>query len=95
MSTPKDFLKQDSPMTGIVVTLASEVAVCVLLWIGLLLAGISPSEHLRWFGACFIPPVLFLRYYAKKNDYPKVTKTIIITLFVTFILWMFVCERGI
>ena len=88
-----DFFKHDKPMTGIVVTLGSEVAVIVLLWIGLTVAGITPSEHLRWFGACFIPPILLLRYYAKKKDCPTVTKTIIITLFVTFIVFMFLVRN--
>ena len=88
-----DFLKQDKPVTGIVVTIASEVIVAVLLWVGLLIAGINPLEHLRWFGACFIPPILFLRYYAKKKEQPTVTKTIIITIFVTFLVFMFLVRN--
>lgn len=87
------FFKQNKPITGIVVTLGSEVAVVVLLYAGLLIAGISPIEHLRWFGGCFIPPVLLLRYYAKKRDCPVVTKTIIITLFITFMAFMFIVRK--
>lgn len=88
-----DFLKQDKPVTGIVVTIASEVIVAALLWVGLLIAGINQLEHLRWFGACFIPPILFLRYYAKKKEQPTVTKTIIITFFVTFLVFMFLVRN--
>lgn len=73
---------------GVVVTLGSEAIVALLLWMGLTIAGISPMEHIRWFGGCFVPPVLLLRYYAKKKEYPVVTKTIIITLFVTFIAFV-------
>lgn len=88
-----DFLKQDKPVTGIVVTIASEVIVAALLWVGLLIAGINPLEHLRWFGTCFIPSILFLRYYAKKKEQPTVTKTIIITFFVTFLVFMFLVRN--
>lgn len=90
-----DFFNQNKPLTGIIITLVSEVAVVVLLLLGLTIAGVSPAEHLRWFGACFIPPVLFLRHYAKKKDCPIVTKTIIITLFITFILFMFLIRKQI
>lgn len=82
-------MKHDKPITGIILTVASELTVVVLLWIGLKIAGIAPGEHLRWFGACFVPPLLILRHYARKKEYPIVTKTIIITLFVTFIIFMF------
>lgn len=88
-TSQKKMFKKNSIFTGILVALGSEVAVIVLLYIGLIIAGVSPADHLRWFGGCFIPPVLFLRYYAKQKDYPLVTKTIIITLFITFITFMF------
>lgn len=87
------FFKTDKPLTGIVLALGSEIAVAVLLWIGLAIAGIGATEHLRWFGGCFIPPVLLLRYYAKKKEYSTVTKTIIITVFVTFLLFMFLIRN--
>ena len=78
---------------GIIITLGSEVAVALLLWIGLAVAGVDVKEHLRWFGACFIPPVLLLRHYVKQKSSPAMTKTIIITLFVTFVLYMFLMIR--
>lgn len=83
-----DFFRRDKVSTGLVVVLGSEAAVALLLWLGLAVAGIGYAGHLRWFGACFIPPVLFLRHYAKKRDCPTVTKTIIIALFITFVLFM-------
>lgn len=78
---------------GVVVTLGSEAIVALLLWLGLTISGLSPMEHLRWFGGCFIPPVLLLRHYAKKKDCPVVTKTIIITLFITFLAFMFLIRK--
>lgn len=70
-------------------TLGSELIVALLLWAGLKIAGISPSEHLRWFGGCFVPPLLLLRYYAKSGTMAMSTKAAIVVLFVTFILFMF------
>ena len=89
----KDFFRRNSVVLGVVVTLGSEAIVALLLWLGLTIAGISPMEHIRWFGGCFIPPVLLLRHYAKKKEYPVVTKTIIITLFITFLAFMFLIRK--
>lgn len=87
------FFKQDRILTGIVLAVGSELAVVLLLWIALLIAGVAPGDYLRWFGACFIPPVLILRHYAKNKDYPTVTKTIIITLFITFLAFMYMVRN--
>ena len=70
-----------------------EVAVALLLWVGLLLTHQHPSDHIRWFAASFIPPIVFLRNKAKKMAPPAITKTIIITLFITFIAFIVTIQK--
>lgn len=81
----KKFFRQDSILTGLVAGLGSELGYVVVLTVGLLLAGETPLEHIRWYGGMFICLILVLQRYAKRREQPKVTKTLIATLFVTFI----------
>ncbi len=86
----RDFFKQNKIIVGVVVGLGSEILMALLLWIGLNIAGEQPLLHQRWFGACFIAPLLLLRHYAKRKEQPLVTKTLITILFLTFVGFMFV-----
>lgn len=81
----KKFFQQDSILTGLVAGLGSELGYVVALTVGLLIAGEAPQEHIRWYGGMFICLILVLQRYAKRREQPKVTKTLIATLFVTFI----------
>ena len=82
------FFQKDSVFIGVVVTLGSELAVALLLYVGMTIAGVSVADHVRWFFAVFIVPVLLLRYYVKKKNSPVVMKTIITLLFLTFLIFM-------
>ena len=88
-----DFFHRDSICLGILLTLGSEVLAALLLYVGLLIAGQSPADHLRWFGIAFVPPVLILRHYAKRRKQSTTLKAIIVTLFVTFIAFIFCILR--
>lgn len=79
---------QDRIWVGLVVALGSELLTALLLWAGLAIAGVPAAEHLRWFAAIFVAPVLLLRHYAKLQQLPTVTKTVATVLFVTFVLFM-------
>ena len=70
----KDFFRKDSMWLGLATGLGSAALTAVLLWIGIVVAGEQPSAHLRWFGACFVAPVLLLRHYAKAGKYPVTVK---------------------
>lgn len=82
------FFKQDSLAAGLVATLGSEVLFLVVLAVGLMIAGISPTEHIRWWAGMFLPALLTLRYYAK-HHLLSATRAAIVVLFVTFIAFMF------
>lgn len=84
----KKLLDKDSILWGVIVCLASE-ALCALLLMGIMLIGHLPLEtHVRWLAACFVPPLLLLRYYAHGKAYPATLKAVIITFFVTFVAFM-------
>ena len=51
-------------------------------------AGEPVTAHLRWYGGMFIPLILVLRHYAKGRDHLRVTKTLIVIFFVTFIAFI-------
>ncbi|MBP5547964.1 MAG: hypothetical protein J6X58_03610 [Bacteroidales bacterium] len=88
-----NFFKKDSVVTGLVVSLGSEIVSAVLIVAGIYIAGESFCEHVRWMGGAFIAPVLLLRYYAKKQSFPTITKTIIVVLFLSFVVYMFFVLR--
>ena len=83
------FFHQDKVSVGIVAGLGSELLLALLLTVGLLVAGESPAEHIRWYAGVFIAPMLVLRYYSKQKSWLRVTRTIIVVLFVTVIAFMF------
>lgn len=83
----KRLLESDTITTGLILGLGSIAATAVLLTLGLLVFGMAPEEHLRWYAACFVPPLLLLRYVIKLQLI-TITKTLIITLFLTFIPFM-------
>ena len=84
----KNFFSQDRPLVGIVAGLGSEVGFCLVLALGLLIAGEPIGAHIRWFGGMFIPLILVLHHYARRREQLKVTKTLIVVLFVTFLAFM-------
>lgn len=84
----KNFFSQDRPVVGIVAGLGSEVGFCLALALGLLIAGEPIGDHIRWFGGMFIPLILVLHHYARRREQLKVTKTLIVVLFVTFLAFM-------
>ena len=84
----KKFFSQDTILTGLVAGLGSELGFCLLLALGLVLAGEPVWAHLRWFGGMFIPLILVLHHYAKGGKQLRVTKTLIVVLFVTFLAFM-------
>lgn len=84
----KKFFAQDKPIVGIVAGLGSELGFCVVLAIGLLVAGEPIMPHVRWFGGMFIPLILVLHHYAKEGKQLRVTKTLIVVFFVTFMAFM-------
>lgn len=85
----KHFFQSDNILVGLVAGLGSEVLAALLLWAVLGIVGLPLAGHERWFGICFVAPLLILRAYAHGKSHPVVTKTLIVTLFVTFLLFMF------
>jgi hypothetical protein len=85
----KKFFAQDKVIVGIVAGLGSEIGFCIALSIGLLIAGEPIMAHVRWFGGMFIPMILVLHHYAKGRTQLRVTKTLIVIFFVTFLAFMF------
>ena len=83
----KRLLERDTITTGLLLGLGSIIATAALLTLGLLVAGQPLGSHLRWYAACFVPPLLLLRYVIKLQRI-TITKTLIITLFLTFIPFM-------
>ena len=88
-----DFLKSDTVARALLLSVGSMALAAVLLWVGLLIAGQPVAAHIRWFGICFVPPLLILRHFAKRKDALVTTRTIIITLFVAFIAFIFYLLR--
>ena len=84
----KKFFHQDKVLVGIVAGLGSELVVALLLTVGLLIANEPIGDHIRWYAGMFLPPLLVLRYYSKQKQWLRVTRTLIVVLFVTFIAFM-------
>ena len=84
----KKFFSQDSIISALTAGLGSMLLYCLLLWIGLKVAGEPVSNHVRWFGGAFIPLILVLRAYSKSKRHLVATKTIIILFFITFVAFM-------
>ena len=90
----KKFFSQNKVSVGLVGALGSELLCAALLWLGLLLAGTPAAAHVRWFAVCIVPPLLMLRFYAKKRRQQTVVKTIISVVFVTFVAFMWLLFNG-
>ena len=84
----KKFFAQDKVIVGIVAGLGVELGFCIALAVGLLIAGEPIMAHVRWFGGMFIPMILLLHRYAKERTQLRVTKTLIVVFFVTFLAFM-------
>lgn len=84
----KHFLQQDTIAVGLVTGLGSIAVLALLLTAGLMIAGEPPTAHLTWYAGCFVAPLLIMRYYIKQQHI-TVVKTIIVSLFITFIAFMF------
>ena len=88
MNSLKEFFAQDKVIVGSVAGLGSELGFVLALTAGLLIAGQPPMEHIRWYGGMFLCLLLVLQHYAKRREQLKVTKTLIVVLFVTFLLFI-------
>lgn len=84
----KHFFKQDKVIVGIVVGVGSMILFCLLLIGGLIFAGYPLDHNPRWYGGMFIPLTLLLMHYARRREQLTVTRTLIVILFITFILFM-------
>lgn len=84
----KKFFAQDKVLVGIVAGLGSELGFCLVLAVGLLIAGEPIAAHVRWFAGMFFPLILVLHHYAKGRTQLRVTKTLIVVFFVTFLAFM-------
>ena len=89
-----NFFKQDKIIVGITAGLGSELLLAALLTVGLIVAGQPPMEHIRWYAAIFVPPLLLLRHYSKHKSQLRVIRTLIVILFLTFIAFMFYLLRA-
>lgn len=85
----KEFFHQDKVIVGIIAGVGSELLLALLLTIGLVIAGEAPIDHIRWYAGVFVAPLLLLRYYSKQKSWLRVTRTLIVVLFVTFVAFMF------
>jgi hypothetical protein len=85
----KGFFHQDKVIVGIIAGVGSELLLALLLTIGLVIAGEAPIAHIRWYAGVFVAPLLLLRYYSKQKSWLRVTRTLIVVLFVTFVAFMF------
>lgn len=84
-----DFFKRDGYVQGLLIALFSEVLTAILVLLALHIWKQPVEDSLRWFALCFVPPLLLLRYFAKHKAYPLVTKSVIVVLFVTFVIFMY------
>lgn len=84
----KNFFAQNKVIVGIVAGLGAELSFCLALAIGLLVAGEPILAHIRWFAGMFFPLVLVLHHYAKGRTQLRVTKTLIVVFFITFLAFM-------
>ena len=85
----KRFFTQNLPIVGIVAGLGSMIVTALLITAILIIVGDSASAHLSLYAGCFVPPILIMRYYVKKQ-FSIVVKTMIVLIFVLFIAFMFI-----
>ena len=89
----KKFFNQDSILVGIVAALGSEVVGGAIIWAVLTFMEKPIIEHVKWFAIAFVPTLFVMRYYMKKKEYLLTTKSVITTMFVTFLAFMFIMLR--
>ena len=85
----KQYLNRDNVAVGVATGLSVMLAYCLLLTVGLLIAGETVTDHIRWYGGMFVPLLLVLRHYAKKGTQLTVTRTLIVLMFVTFVAFIY------
>ena len=85
----KKLLNHNSYTAGVLICLAVEILVGALLWGALLLFGIVPFEHINWFAAMFILPILLVRYYAHDKSCPMTLKGLVVAFFLTFLVYTY------
>ena len=85
----KRFFTQNLPIVGIVAGLGSMIVTALLITAILIIVGDSACAHLSLYAGCFVPPILIMRYYVKKQ-FSIVVKTMIVLIFVLFIAFMFI-----
>lgn len=83
-------MNRNTIATGIIATLLSEVLCALLIFLILLIPVVGLAGHERWFAAAFVPPLLLVRHYAKAEQYPLALKSSITTLFISFVVFMWV-----
>ncbi len=65
------------------------IVTALLITAILIIVGDSACAHLSLYAGCFVPPILIMRYYVKKQ-FSIVVKTMIVLIFVLFIAFMFI-----
>ena len=84
----KEFFKKNTVTVGLITGLGSLLLTALLLTAVLLIAGEPHRVHLSLYAGCFVPPLLIMRYYVKLQHSVTV-KTLMSTIFITFIVFMF------
>lgn len=84
----KRFFSQDKLSVALVAGLGTIVVTALLLTAGLYIAGEPITAHLSWYGGVFIPFILILRLYIKRQQL-VVTKALFVILFITFIAFIY------
>lgn len=82
------FFLQNKVAAGVTAELLSMALAALLLLVVLLLMGIPLLSRLRWFAGAFVPGILVVRAYAKKQVFPMATKAAAVTFFICFIAFM-------
>ena len=89
----KDFFKEDRMAVGLVAGLGTETVALLILGVVCSLLHYPLVANLRWLGVCFVPLVLLLHYYAVRQRLLQVVRSLIVILFVTFIIFMLLLSR--
>lgn len=84
----KRLFLQNSVVAGLLAELLSLIVTAAVLIAAVKLFLHSTPVLARWFAAVFIPGILVVRAYAKKQVYPKATKSAAVTLFAAFVAFI-------
>lgn len=85
----KKFFHQDNIHIGITAVLLSEALCAAVLYLVTIIIGQPLEQHLSWLAAIFVPALLVVRRYMKIKSHLLTTKSAIVTLFITFVAFMF------